>query len=67
MLVNVDPVLFTRSWLRLYFSIEYTFAVLLNFFDCHFEIGYYDYAELGKHFHGSSINKVLRSLVQISS
>lgn len=50
MLVKVDSVLSTRSWFRSHFSIEYIFAVLLNFFDCHFEIGCYDYAELANIF-----------------
>ena len=50
MIVNVNSVLSTRSWLRLYFSIEYIFAVLLNFSDGHFEIGCYDCVELSSIF-----------------
>jgi len=58
-MVKVNSVLSARCWLRFYFSIEHTFAVLLNFCDCHFEIGCYDYVELAYILHGSSLNKFL--------
>ena len=46
MMMNVDSLLFRRSWLLLYFSIEYIFAVLLNFCECHYDIGCYDHVEI---------------------
>jgi len=50
MMVNVNSVLSTRCWLRLYFSMECNFAVLPTFSDGHLEIGCYAYVELASIF-----------------